>query len=141
MDRKILGLTLTLFLLIILLSFKSEANTSVESLVDKFMSLTEVQQKSYAERIEGSIIVYGSGRIEDVTDSSWLDIYEEAEGYYRVIIEPQETSKGNLYDIIFCFKDLDEVKNFNKGDRIRKVGKLLKITNWRGWVSVWILVE
>jgi len=139
MIRKIL--TLSLLSLIMSLSFQSEAAVSVEVLVDDFMSHTEVQQEAYAKKIEGSITVYGSGEIEDVTYPSWLDIYEEAKGYYRVVIKPQETSNGNLYDIVFCFKDLDKIKDFDKGDKIRKAGKLLKITNWGWGVSVWILVE
>jgi len=143
MSRRILKSILLspIILFFILLSFKSNAATSVESLVDKFVSLTEIQQKSYAEKIEGSITVYGSGEIEDVAYPSWLDIYKEAKGYYRVVIKPQETSNGNLYDIVFLFKDLDKIKDFNKGDKIRKAGKLLKIINWGMWVSVWILVE
>jgi len=136
MVRKVFSLTL--FSLIIFLPSQSEAATSVESLVDKFMSLTEVQQKAYAEKIEGSITLYGSGKVEDVEEPSWID---EVRGYYKVITELQTTSEGNTYKIVFCFSDINKVINFNKGDRIRGAGKLLKITNWGFWVSVWILVE
>jgi len=37
------------------------------------MSLTEVQQKAYAEKIEGSITVYGSAIVEDAEEPSWID--------------------------------------------------------------------
>ena len=124
-----------IFSIIVFTSSFCEAKTTLEKLVDRFKGLTKIQQKAFDEKHRGDRI-HGKGVVSEVEESNTLD--EVPGKYYKVIIEPQDTPGGNAYQIAFYYSDIKKVRRINKGREIRRTGKLLKITNWDSWISVWI---
>lgn len=115
---------------------------NAEDLVDQFSAGTSVQQQEINKFCRGKI-VFASGRVSDVKERFFLDEHsgEQAETHYYVVITGlQKTPKGAIYNVIFWYKNLEDVKDFYKGQKIEKKGKLSKIFK-EGVGGVWITVR
>jgi len=118
----------------------------VEELVNRFNAATDVQEKELNKRLRGAMIA-ATGIISNVEERSFLD---EARGeearvhYYAAITELQKASQGAVYNVIFCYEDMDDVEHICKGQRVEETGKLIRICK-EGvegvWISVWLYME
>jgi len=115
---------------------------NVEELVDQFKAGTSIQQQELNKFYKDKA-VFVSGTISDVKERSFLD---ESSGeqdetrYYTAITDLQNTLKGAIYNVIFCYKNAESVKDICKGQKIEKNGKLLNIFK-EGVGGDWITVR
>ncbi len=112
-----------------------------EGLVDRFYEATEVQRNEIRGLCIGEDIIAG-GIISNVEDSSFFNTNDNVrENYFMVKTLVQNTASGNPYEAVFFCKDVNAVKGLNKGERIEKYGRLLKIVDRGLWIYLWIEVE
>lgn len=111
-----------------------------EDLVDRLYEATEVQRDEIKDLYVGENIIAG-GVIGNVEDSSFFNTKDNVrENYFTVKTLVQNTAAGNPYEAVFFYKDRDAVKGLNKGERIEKYGRLLKIVDRGLWIYLWIEV-
>jgi|GEM_PF-3421069 len=117
-----------------------------DELVSRFNEATDVQEKELNKRLRGAMII-GAGTIENVEERSFLD---EARGeearvrYYTAITELQKTAEGAVYNVVFCYEDIDDAERICKGQRVEEIGKLIRISKEGDegvWISVWLFME
>jgi len=113
----------------------------VEGLVDRFYEATEVQRGEIRDSSIGENII-AAGVIDNVEDSSFFNTADNVrENYFTVKTHVRNTASGNPYETVFFYRDRNAVKGLNKGERIEKHGKLLKIVDRGLWLYLWIEVE
>lgn len=114
---------------------------SANTLVDRFYEATEVQRDEVRKLYIGENIIAG-GIVSNVEDSRFFNTKDRVrENYFTVKTEVQNTGEGNPYQVVFFYKNADDVKNLNKGEGIEKYGRLLKIVDRGLWIYLWIEVE
>ena len=79
------------------------------------------------------------GTVSNVGDYNFFDTVNDlGAAYYQVSTVPQKTKNNVTYQLVFLFKDKDKVKDIDKGQKIQKDGKIIRITDERLQISVWL---
>ncbi|MDD5166001.1 MAG: hypothetical protein PHQ57_01265 [Candidatus Omnitrophica bacterium] len=110
----------------------------IAKLVDDFQSATDLQKDQILkDNLGGNISA--SGIISNAGEYDFFDTANDFKGtYYQVLTEQQKTNKNTPYQLIFLFKDKNEVQDMNKGTKIQKDGQIIRILDERLQISVWL---
>lgn len=125
-----------IILLLGLFSIAYCQSMGVVDLVDRFKTSTDIQRKELQEQykyqtmdLEGIVQnVKEWKKFDDRTDTGML--------YYKVIANPQRTSKGNIYTVSIYYKDVNKVKGISEGQKIKTKGALLNIVDNLDTISI-----
>ncbi|MFA5090068.1 MAG: hypothetical protein WC510_03390 [Candidatus Omnitrophota bacterium] len=110
----------------------------VGELVDNFQKATDLQRTQIVKDNLGKEIS-GNGTVSNVGEYDFFDTVNDLRGtYYQMSTEQQKTKNNVPYQLIFLFKDKDKVKDTDKGQIVQKEGKIIKITDERLQISVWL---
>lgn len=113
-------------------------SVEIAELVDNFQKGTSLQKDQLAKDNLGKEIS-AAGMVSDAGEYDYFDTATDLKGtYYQVITEQQKTKNNIPYQVIFLFKDKDTVKDIDKGENIQKEGKIIRITDERLQIAVWI---
>ena len=114
------------------------AQMDIADLVDKFQNATDLQKDQILADNLGKEITAG-GVVINAGEYDFFDTVNDIKGtYYQVGTEQQKTKNNTLYQLIFLFKDKDKAKDIDKGQLIQKDGSLIRITDERLQIAVWI---
>lgn len=114
------------------------AAIDVGDLVDSFQKATDLQRDQILGDNLGKEISAG-GTVSNVGEYDFFETLNDIKGtYYQVSTEQQKTKNNTPYQVMFLFKDKEEVKNIDKGQLIRKDGKIIRIDDERLQITVWI---
>ncbi|MCK9604554.1 MAG: hypothetical protein M0R66_09370 [Candidatus Omnitrophica bacterium] len=110
----------------------------IAKLVDDFQNATDLQKGQILKDNLGKDISAG-GMISNAGEYDFFDTANDFKGtYYQVMTEQQKTNKNTPYQLIFLFKDKDEVQDMNKGTKIQKDGQIIRILDERLQISIWL---
>lgn len=119
--------------------FSYAAAADIAGLVDDFQKATDLQRGQIIADNSGKGISTG-GTVSNVGEYDFFDIVSDIKGTYYQVSTQQQMTKNNVpYQVIFLLKDKDLVKDISKGQAIQKDGRLIRITDERLQISVWIL--
>jgi len=119
-------------------SFAYCETVTMEELVDQYSHATDIQKAELEKHFMGSKIA-GSGTVENVGEYDFFDVTNDTGGkYYKVLALQQETLNKVPYQIIFLYKDKDNVKDISRGQKIEKEANIVKILDERLQISVWL---
>lgn len=111
----------------------------IGSLVDDFSKATDLQRAKILEDNIGKDIS-AAGVVTNAGEYDFFDIVNDIKGmYYQVATEVQKSNKNIPYQVVFLFKDRDKVRNIDKGQRVQKDGKIIRILDERLQITVWLL--
>ncbi len=118
--------------------FSYSETMDIGGLVDNFYKATDLQRDQILkDNLEKNVT--GSGKVNNVGEYDFFDTTNDLKGtYYQAVTEPQKTKNNAVYQVVFLFKDKDKAKDIDKGQNIQKDGKLIRITDERLQISVWI---
>jgi hypothetical protein len=115
------------------------AAAEMTSIVDKFQKATDLQRDQMLKDLL-STDISAEGTVANVSVYDFFDIVNDIKGmYYQVATEVQKSKNNTPYQVVFLFKDKEKVKNFDKGQRIQKDGKIIRILDERLQITVWLL--
>ena len=110
----------------------------IDQIVDQFKAATDVQRMELKELYKDREVL-GVGIVDNVRDYNTFDEVNDIErNYYQIISTVEKTPKGNSYKVIFLYKNLNKVKNIDKGQLIERNASILRIIDDRLWISVWL---
>lgn len=119
-------------------SFSYCEELEMGQLVDQFKQATDVQRGELRDSCNGKEIL-GYGTVENVREYNTFDEVNDIErNYYEIITGLQKTPKGNPYKVIFLYKNLDKIKDIDKGQTIERRAGILRVIDDRLWISVWL---
>ncbi len=119
--------------------FAYAAAGDIAGLVDNFQKATDLQKDQIIADNSGKGTSAG-GTVSNVGEYDFFDIVSDVKGTYYQVSTQQQMTKNNVpYQMIFLFKDKDLVKDISKGQDIQKDGRIIRITDERLQISVWIL--
>jgi len=111
----------------------------IEKIVDDFQNATDLQREQILKDTLGKEISAG-GIVSNVGEYDFFDIVNDLKGsYYQLSTEQQKTKNNTPYQAILLFKDKDKVKDLDKGNKITKDGKIIRIEDERLQIAVWLL--
>ncbi len=114
---------------------------SVSTLVDRYRSETDIQKSDILKDYSSDKIDI-SGVVSDVSSEDTFDVVNDVKrDYYKVVTEIENTDKGNPYRAILIYKNEDNVKNINKGDKITFSGSIIKVVDEKLYLSVWLTAD
>lgn len=113
----------------------------VEELVDQYGKLTDLQKTDYVNKYKNEPVSF-SAVVSDVKPSDTFDERTDtSQHYYKILTDVRTTKAGNPYDVVVFYKDVNNVKDINKGQKIEKEGRLLTIIDQRLDLSIWLYEE
>lgn len=111
----------------------------INSLVDSFQKATDLQKTKILSDNIGKDLSAG-GIVSNAGEYDFFDTNEDIKGtYYQVTTEQQKTDNNTPYQVIFLFKDQDQASGIDKGEKLSRSGKIIKLTDERLQIAVWIL--
>ncbi|MDP2924003.1 MAG: hypothetical protein Q8O30_09855 [Candidatus Omnitrophota bacterium] len=120
-------------------NFSYSAAIGIGELVDNFQKATDLQKDQILNDNLGKEIS-GQGAVSNVGEYDFFDTVNDFKGtYYQVSTGQQKTKNGVPYQVILLFKDKESVKDIDKGQNIQKDGKIIRVTDERLQISVWLL--
>ncbi|MDD2680066.1 MAG: hypothetical protein PHO03_04655 [Candidatus Omnitrophica bacterium] len=138
MRKILLGSVFSLVVLLGLVKLSYSAGMDIEGLVDNFYKATDLQRAEFLKDNLGKEISSG-GTVSNVGEYDFFDTANDLGGtYYQVSLAGQKTKNNVTYQLVFLFKDKDKVKDIDKGQKILKDGKIIRILDERLQISVWI---
>lgn len=119
------------------LSSLSYAQT-ITDVVDQFKQATDLKRQDIQNQYFGNEIS-ASGIVANVEEYNFFNEKKDmVKKYYRIITEEQKTSNDTPYQVLFLSNDLTSVKDIAKGQSITKNAKVVRITDERLNISVWL---
>ncbi|MFA6281771.1 MAG: hypothetical protein WCY05_04640 [Candidatus Omnitrophota bacterium] len=119
------------------LSTFSYAET-INDLVDQFKQATDLKRQDIQAQYFGNEIS-ASGIVANVEEYNFFNEKKDmVKKYYRIVTEEQKTPNNTPYQVLFLSNDLSSVKDFAKGQTITKSAKIIRITDERLNVSIWL---
>ncbi len=116
-------------------------DVGIAQLVDKYKNDTDIQRAEVVKEYLGKKIAL-SGTVSDASDENTFDVVNDVErDYYKVVTTVENTAAGNPYRAVLIYKDIDKVKNLNKGQTINFSGNIIKIQDDRLYLSVWLSAD
>jgi len=113
----------------------------VETIVEDYYKATDLQREGIFARYKTDTII-ASGIVEDVKEDATFDVVNDVRRrYYKVITETLKDPQENHYRIVLVYKDLANVKNMAKGQKIAMEGRLLRLVDEGLFLSVWLSEE
>lgn len=138
MKQILRGIFLALFSIGVIFSFSYCEELQMDAIVDQFKDATDVQRQQLRDYYRDREIL-GFGTVDNVREYNAFDETNDIERhYYEIITAIQKTGKGNPYKVIFLYKDLNKVKDMDKGQVIERGANILRIIDDRLWISVWL---
>jgi hypothetical protein len=135
--KKMSGLILTV-LILTAASLAYCGDINIGELVDQYKHATDVQRTELEKNFLNKKMT-ASGMIENVGEYNFFDINTDAgENYYKVITRQQETVGKTPYQVLFIYKNKDEIKDMGRGEQIEKEGTIINIVDERLQISVWL---
>ncbi|MFH0856068.1 MAG: hypothetical protein V1869_06165 [Candidatus Omnitrophota bacterium] len=114
------------------------ATLNIEELVDNFYKATDLQKEQIVKDNLGKDISAGA-QVDNAGEYDFFDTNSDIKGtYYQVTAVPQKTKDNITYQLIFLFKDKDTAKDIDKGQKVQKDGRIIRILDERLQISVWI---
>jgi hypothetical protein len=111
---------------------------SINELVDQFKQTTDVKRPQIMNDFFGRTLQADATVVNVEEYNFFNEKKDEVYKYYRIITEEQKTPNGTPYQVIFLSKDLNNIKDFKKGQSITKEGKIINIIDERLDISVWL---
>ncbi|MDD5173454.1 MAG: hypothetical protein PHV48_01330 [Candidatus Omnitrophica bacterium] len=119
-------------------SFGYCANVNIGEVVDQYKRATDLQRQELEKYFIGKSLSAG-GIVDNVGEYDFFDISNDTGGkYYKVLLRQQETIGNVPYQVVFLYKDIDSVKDINRGQAMEREGKIIKIVDERLQIAVWI---
>ncbi|MFA4889707.1 MAG: hypothetical protein WC628_09080 [Candidatus Omnitrophota bacterium] len=113
-------------------------NMDIKALVDNFQKGTDLQKEQILKDNLNKAIS-ASGIVTNAGEYDFFDIVTDLKGTYCQVSTGQQKTKNNTpYQVIFLFRDKDLAKDMDKGRRIQKEGKIIRIIDERLQISLWI---
>lgn len=114
------------------------AAADIEGLVDSFYKATDLQRTQILkDNMDRDISAKGT--VSNAGEYDFFDTVNDiGNTYYQVATLPQKTKNNVNYQLVFLFKDKDKVKDIDKGQKIQKEGKVIRVLDERLQISVWI---
>ena len=138
MKKRLLSCAFSLTVILGVGGVSYAAVMDIEGLVDNFYKATDLQRTQVLKDNLGKEITCG-GTVSNVGEYDFFDTANDfGSTYYQVSLTPQKTKNNVTYQLVFLFKDKDKVKDIDKGAKIQKDGQIIRITDERLQISVWI---
>ena len=138
MKKILLSCAFSLAVLLGLGGLSYSAAIDIEGLADNFYKATDLQKAQVLKDNLGQELSCG-GTVSNAGEYDFFDTTNDFGGtYYQVSTVPQKTKNKITYQLVFLFKDKDKVKDINKGEKIQKDGKIIRILDERLQISVWL---
>lgn len=114
---------------------------SIENLVDKYNSDTDIQKKAVVSEYLGKNITV-SGVVSDASDENTFDVVNDiTRHYYKITTDVANTPAGNPYRAILIYKDINKVKDIDKGQKVSFAGNIIRVVDERLYLSVWLSAD
>ncbi len=138
MERAIKTYAFFLIFVLGIISSSSCKTLDMGELVDNFQKATDLQRiQIVKDNLNKEISCQGT--VVNVGEYDFFDVTNDIKGiYYQVTAEQQKTKNNVPYQLIFLFKDRDEVKDIEKGQNIEMSGKIIRINDERLQISLWL---
>ncbi|MDD2752967.1 MAG: hypothetical protein PHN59_07515 [Candidatus Omnitrophica bacterium] len=112
----------------------------VNTLVDQFKLATDLKRVEMAKDSFGKDLSAG-GKVANVEEYNFFNEKKDlSRQYFRVTAEVQNTAGNTPYQVNFLFKDLNAVKDIAKGQKIQETGKVIKLTDERLQIALWLYI-
>ncbi|MFA6321105.1 MAG: hypothetical protein WCY36_04530 [Candidatus Omnitrophota bacterium] len=130
-----------LFFSFVMVSASFCEDADIAKLVDKYKSDTDIQRAEVIKEYMGRKIAV-SGTVSDVRSENTFDIVNDVErDYYKVITDVENTPAGNPYRAVLIYKNMETAGKINKGQKIDFSGNIIKVTDDRLYLSVWLSAD
>jgi len=104
------------------------------ALLDELESLTEFQFDARVEELQG-VAVTGSGEVNDVGSTDWMDT-EAPSGYgYKVILHLRGDSSKK---VVVFLRTSNGLASLSIGDNYSFSGRLLSVADWGFWLTMYV---
>ncbi|MBM3243511.1 MAG: hypothetical protein FJZ12_01575 [Candidatus Omnitrophica bacterium] len=111
----------------------------IEGLVDEYRKSTDIQKTKVFSDNKGKEIT-ASGIVDNAGVYDFFNSTENIKNtYYQITTKQQKTKANTPYQVIFLFKDRDKVDSVNKDEAFQAGGKIIRLTDERLQIAVWIL--
>ncbi|MDD5427639.1 MAG: hypothetical protein PHI58_00160 [Candidatus Omnitrophica bacterium] len=116
-------------------------DVGIDRLVDRYKNDTDVQKAEVVKEYLGKKISV-SGMVNNVSSENTFDVVNDIErNYYKVVTDVENTAAGNPYRAVLIYKNKDDAAKINKGQKITFSGNIIKITDDRLYISVWLSAD
>ena len=116
-------------------------DAGITQLVDKYKNDTDVQRAEVVKEYLGKKITV-SGTVNNVSSENTFDVVNDIErNYYKVVTDVENTAVGNPYRAVLIYKDQATVEKINKGQKITFSGNVIKVSDDRLYISVWLSAD
>lgn len=120
-------------------SFSYSQALDIGGLVDNFQRATDLQKTQIVKDNLGKEVT-AQGTVANAGEYDFFDTVNDFKGtYYQVSTQQEKTKNNTPYQLIFLFKDKDKAKDIDKGQNIQQTGKIIRISDERLQISVWLL--
>jgi len=141
MKHIVKNIFVVLFLAGIILSSSWCEAIEIEGLVNRYKKATDIQRTEIKKTCKGQEIL-ASGTVKNAGEYNFFDEQNDIKtSFYRVVTEVQKTPQGVPYQISLLYKNVSSVKRLNKGQEIKKYGRLWKLVDDGLWIAVWLYGE
>jgi len=138
MKKLLLGGFISLVLILGFGRFGYSAGLNIEEVADNFYKATDLQRDQILKDNLGKEIS-ADAKVTNAGEYDFFDTNSDVKGtYYQITTEPQKTKNNVTYQVIFLFKDKNKAKDIDKGQRVQKDGRIIRILDERLQISVWI---
>lgn len=111
------------------------------TIVEEYYNATDLQRAGMLERHKNDALA-ASGIVEDVKEDETFDVTNDIRRrYYKVITEVQKGPQEKQYRVILIYKNIADVKNIVKGQKIAVEGRLLRLVDEGLYLSIWLSEE
>ncbi len=112
----------------------------ITNIVDQFKQATDLQREQIKKDNFGKELT-GSGIVANAEEYNFFNEKKGLTGkYFRITTVEQKSINNTPYQVNFLFKDLNAVKDINKGQKIEQTGKIIKIIDERLQISLWLYI-
>ena len=110
----------------------------ITDLTDQFKQATDLKREDIKNEYFGKEMS-AAGIVTNVEEYNFFNEKKDlVKKYYRITTEEQKTLNNTPYQVIFLSNDLNSVKDIVKGQAITKTAKLIRLSDERLNISLWL---